>query len=228
MKIDLPVVEGWRRLLLLVAGLAIASLLIREAFVEFYLVVSDSMEETLVDGDLVLVDKTGFSRWTRFLSEGRPPVDAGDLVLYRVEDGDPEVRVKRVVGVPGDTLEMREGILHRNGRKLEEPYAWKSSWPPHLPVPPMGWYERHLLESETSRGTRPHPDDWSPVRLPAGQYFVLGDHRARSVDSRHTGPVHGGDLIGRPLLVVFSYGRRTAKPFPWLQAVRTARIGPVE
>lgn len=215
-----------RSLLLLLAFLG-ALITARVGFVELYLVASDSMEETLVDGDLVLVDKTGFSPLTRFVNGGDPPVEAGDLALYRIEGGDPEIRVKRVVGAPGDTLEMREGRLRRNGETLDESYAWKSLWPPELPIPPMRWHRRYRLAGEPHRGGRTSPDDWGPIVLPPGQYFLLGDHRARSVDSRHHGPVVAAALIGRPILVVFSYGRRTAKPLPWLQAIRTARIGPV-
>lgn len=219
--------KGWRTFLLFV-GFFATLLMVREAFLDLYLVVSESMEETLVDGDLVLVDKTGFSSWTRFLNGGEPRVGAGDVVLYRVEGGDPDVRVKRVVGVPGDTLEMRNGVLRRNGRSMEERYAWRAPWPPQLPLPPMRWHANHALGDGARIVARPTPDDWGPVQLPAERYFVLGDRRARSVDSRHDGPVRAADLIGRPVLVVFSYGRRTAKPLPWLQAVRTARIGPVQ
>ena len=216
-----------RRSLLLFAVFLGALVTARVAFVELYLVASDSMEETLVDGDFVLVDKTGFSPLTRFVHGGTPPVEAGDLALYRIEGGDPEIRVKRVVGAPGDTLEMRQGRLRRNGEVLEEAYAWKSLWPTELPTPPMQWHRRYRLGDAPDRGGPTGPDDWGPIVLPPGQYFLLGDHRARSVDSRHHGPVAGADLMGRPILVVFSYGRRTAKPLPWLQAIRTVRIGPV-
>lgn len=223
----LPAAPGSRRFILATVFLAVL-LGVRAFFLEFYLVASGSMEETLVDGDLVLVDKAGYGPWTLLPGGGPAPARPGDLVLYRITRAEPEVRVKRVVGVPGDTLEMRKSILYRNGRALDEPDARRSPWPADLPLPPMRWHRRHMIGEESAVAASPRPDDWGPIALPADRYFVLGDHRARSVDSRHHGPVRAADLIGRPFLVAYSYGRRTAKPFPWLQAVRTARIGPVE
>lgn len=153
---------GRARLALVVAALALAVV----ALANPYHVEQFSMERTLEPGELLLVDRllpslTGFAR--------------GDIVLVRLatsKPGDPPL-VKRVIGLPGETVAFRDGAVWIDGRRLAEPYVFDG------------------------QETWPQPGHPSAVVVPEGSVFVLGDHRSSSTDSRLFGPVAEDDIIGR-------------------------------
>jgi signal peptidase I len=126
------------------------------------------MEPTLHEGDRVLVNK---------LSYKLHDVHRGDVVVFRrpegAESGDDDIEdlIKRVIGLPGDTVETVDGVIYVNGEPLPEPYLVK--------------------------GTR---SDSPPVQrqvIPKDHYFVMGDNRGNSQDSRFFGPIDGGLIVGR-------------------------------
>lgn len=143
-----------------------SSVYLRAHVVEAFRIASGSMEPTLRRGDRILVDKLG----------GRP-LKRGDVVVFR-HGSDPERNyVKRLVGLPGDRVEVRDGRVYVNGEPLPDPKADPGATPdlPEQPVPP-------------------------------GCYFVLGEHLANSKDSRDFGPVAADTIVG-PAVYVLGAGR---------------------
>jgi signal peptidase I len=132
--------------------------------------------------------------------------------------------VKRLVGMPGDTLEMRDGTLVVNGVPQDEPYV------EHLPIDdhsdPMMEWQRDFIASGVDRAAyRPTRDAWGPLVIPEDRYFMLGDNREESLDSRYWGLLEGWRLEGRVSFVYFSYDRESYQAFPFLTEIRWHRIG---
>jgi signal peptidase I len=88
----------------------------------------------------------------------------------------------------------------------------------------MGWQSNHLIAS-TRRGYHPSRDNWGPLVVPDRQYFVLGDNRDNSEDSRYWGFVDRGSIRGRPWFVYYSFDPTSSMPSPWMRAVRWKRVG---
>lgn len=130
---------------------------------------SGSMIPTLQIYDRLLINK---------LSDDFSEPERGDIVLFEDPSGGPTPLIKRVIGLPGETLEFRSGELYINGELVEEPYV----------------SEQEGLS-------------FGPVRIPEGSYFVMGDNRDNSLDSRVFGPVPEEDLIGEALLRFWPPGR---------------------
>jgi signal peptidase I len=168
---------------------------------------SGSMEPTLQVGDFLLVDKQSYGPAGSLDGLLLPPtpIERGDLVVFHYPV-DPAVHlVKRVVGLPGDRLRLRGGHVLVNGQPLDEPYAFYSASLPN------GFRDEFpsLLEADPSVDLR-----WwirlqqsirdGDVIVPAREYFVLGDNRNDSEDSRYWGFVPRHAIVGRPLFVYFS------------------------
>jgi signal peptidase I len=168
---------------------------------------SGSMEPTLKVGDFLLVDKQSYGPAGVLDRLLLPPtrVERGDLVVFHYPVNPNLHLVKRVVGLPGDRIRMRGGRVLVNGRVLEEPYAFYS------PSRPNGFRDDFpsLLEADPNvdlrwwirlRGSMKDGE----VTVPPNQYFVLGDNRNDSEDSRYWGFVPRSAMVGRPLLVYFT------------------------
>ncbi len=132
--------------------------------------------------------------------------------------------VKRVVGVPLDTLQMVDKQLYLNGTPLYEPYARHVDGRGDAVHPGMRWQSHHLIASRRHR-YQPTRDNWGPLVVPRGRYFVLGDNRDNSEDSRYWGFVARDQIRGRPWLVYFSQEVSGDDALPWLRRVRWGRIG---
>lgn len=177
--------------LLVVAAFAIQPLELRffRAFLEAYSLASPSMEPTLLRGDFIFAKPLH-----------RAPA-RGQIVLCRMQR---TILVKRVVGVPGDTLAMRNDTLLLNGQPVSEPYVRRD---PDGGSPDPGlfaWQRRFLLPSVSRLHYQPTQAQWGPIALPAGAYFVLGDNRDDSFDSRHTGFLPADSIRQRPIAIYFS------------------------
>jgi signal peptidase I len=164
-----------------------------------------SMEPTLMVGDFLLVDKQAVADSLGSLVLPSPAIHRGDVVVFHFPV-DPDTNlVKRVVGIPGDHIRLRGGRVLINGLQLEEPYAvYRVSAPdnfrdnfPRLqsadPAINSHWWirMRKLIDN-------------GELIVPAGNYFVLGDNRNDSEDSRYWGFVPRENIIGRPFLIYFS------------------------
>lgn len=168
---------------------------------------SGSMEPTLRVGDFLLVDKQSYGPAGVLDRLLLPPtrVERGDLVVFRYPV-DPGLHlVKRVVGLPGDRVRLRGGRVLVNGRPLSEPYAYYS------PSRPNGFRDDFpsLLEADPNVDLRWWIELRRSVRdadviVPPNEYFVLGDNRNNSEDSRYWGFVPRNAIVGRPLLVYFT------------------------
>jgi signal peptidase I len=142
---------------------------------------SGSMEDTLLIGDYIMVNRFVYAPtlfdWEKSLLPIRD-VRRGDVIVFKYPP-EPEVDyIKRVVGLPGDKVELRDGVLYVNGQAVEENYVTRS-----------------YREEE----------HFGPIEVGADEYFVMGDHRNRSSDSRVWGAVPRPLIKGRALLVWWSY-----------------------
>jgi signal peptidase I len=221
-----PVTTGrwaweWIKSFLIALGLF---LIIRTFVVEAFRIPTGSMERTLLVGDFLLVNKLAFGAAIPGTPARLPAFSAparGDIIVFVPPHEAGKNYVKRLVGLPGDTLEMRRKTLYVNGRPQDE--AWAShSDPGDIYVSAMFW--QCAYTAAAGANCRPTRDNWGPLVVPAGHYFVLGDNRDDSEDSRYWGFVDPQAVKGRPLFIYFSYeaGSRT---LPWLTAVRWDRIG---
>jgi signal peptidase I len=172
------------------------------------LIPSESMERTLLVGDFLLFNKQTFAhagRLSRWLLPYRNPA-RGDIIVFRHPY--PPMLIKRVVGLPGDRLRIVSGQVFINGVALREPYAVFEPAPSNP--------ARDNFPGEIYTGPQVDPEWWRQMRsltrdgevtVPANQYFVLGDNRNHSWDSRYWGFVQRDAVVGRPLVIYFSLNR---------------------
>jgi signal peptidase I len=205
-------------------------LIIRTFIIEAFQIPSGSMERTLLAGDFLFVNKAVYGAQIPGTSARLPGFERprrGDVIVFEYPK-DPTLNyVKRVIGAPGDQVEMQAGQLYVNGVALDEPYVQRID-PLHDNYETKFNWQRGFLVASTAaerRGYHPTRDTWGPLRVPAGKYFVLGDNRDNSEDSRYWGFVDGRAVKGRPLVVYFSYDRGTRDPLPWLTDIRWDRLG---
>jgi len=221
--------DSWMRSV----GMAFVLFVIIKTFlVEAFQIPSGSMERTLLAGDFLFVNKAVYgaqipgtrARLPKFESPRR-----GDVIVFAYPR-DPSLNyVKRVIGLGGDTVEMRDGQVRVDGVPLSEPYVQRVD-PYHDGADPeFLWQRDHLIttSSDERRQYRPTRDNWGPLLVPLGKYFVLGDNRDNSSDSRYWGFVDATAVRGRPMVVYFSYDRETHDALPWLTDIRWRRLGSV-
>jgi len=149
------------------------------------IVPSESMSPTILVGDHFFLDKVAFpANYPKVLQKYLPPrvIHRGDIVaLWSPEN--PNIRlVKRVIGLPGETLELRHRVLFINDRKVDESYVI------------------HIDPQEVGRR-----DNFGPIRIPPDHFFLMGDNRDNSNDSRFWGLAPRENFIGKPLFVYWSY-----------------------
>lgn len=203
-------------------------LLVRAVFVEAFKIPSGSMEGTLLIGDFLLVNKLVYGAELPLLDKRLPAVrkpERGDVVVFQWPEDVKKHFVKRLVGMPGDTLEMRAGALWRNGAAQEEPYAQRSLPLRQSSSDEFRWQRDYLAASAAARGYNPTRNDWGPLVVPQRHYFVLGDNRDNSLDSRYWGFVPDSLLRGSPIFVYYSYAPDARETFDWLTRVRWQRLG---
>ncbi len=154
----------------LIVGALVVALVVKTFLIQAFFIPSLSMFPTLDEGDRVLVNK---------LSYRLHDVHRGDLVVFERPEGQPESEIKdlikRVVALPGETIEGREGTVYIDGKPLEESYLVAGITPDNLPRP----------------------------EIPAGHVFVMGDNRSDSADSRVFGPIDEDTIVGRAFVRVW-------------------------
>jgi signal peptidase I len=169
----------WYVYLLVVAVVAVAEPFLAHAYViQSVLTHAPSMEPTVLVGDRIVVDKSAYA-----FSEPK----RGDLAIYRTTEFHQAIFMKRIVGMPGETIEIRNREVFINGRKVDEPYV------PSMDEPSLR-------------------DSLAATVIPAGTYFLLGDNRDNSLDSRFIGPVRRQQLVGKAKTIYFSSDPETHEP----------------
>lgn len=174
---------------------------------------SGSMEKTLLIGDHVLVDRMTLappSHWAPF--DHHRDIRRGDIIVFykpTVEaNGEHMFLVKRVVGIPGDRIHLRNGIVYLNGQPQNEPQAAKPSDDSYYPYrddfPAVSPSQASDVTAEWSVDLPNHIQGEDLV-VPAGHYFAMGDNRPVSLDSRYWGFVPRENIVGRPLFVYWSF-----------------------
>ncbi len=175
-------------------GAIVFALFARTFLFQAFAVPSPSMEKNVLTGDRILVNKFLFARGGGPVRRALPEraVRRGDLVVFRFPEDPRRDFLKRVVGLPGETVAIRDKRVTIDGRPLDEPYAFHADdtvWPD----------DPAIAEAHRRR------DQLPPLRVPAEAYFVLGDNRDDSSDSRFWGPVPADHIEGRPLFVYWSF-----------------------
>ena len=202
---------------------------IKTFLMEAFKIPSGSMERTLLVGDFLLVNKVVYGAEVPLVHKRLPALrqpSRGDVIVFEWPKDRSKNFVKRLVGLPGDTLAMRDGVLIRDGVAVSEPYVSHSD-PEADPVWEEFRWQSNFLVKTAGAAVAYHPsrNNWGPLVVPESQYFVLGDNRDNSLDSRYWGFVPDSLLRGRPEVVYFSFSPDSSQDLAWLTHVRWARLG---
>lgn len=214
----------------------------RQLLAEAYRIPSGSMEPTLLVGDWLFVNKLRFGPHVPFTNRTLPGYARparGDVTVFISPPQDVAIRispdqvtptlVKRIVGVGGDTLLMRHGQLAVNGSAVPSPNAF--ILPDSAADEPQAIFAwQHQIEVRGSRFGPPVPcpslHEWGPLIVPRGTFFMMGDNRDNSVDSRYYGPVPRANLRGTPMFVYYSYDPECGAAYLCaVTGIRWRRIG---
>lgn len=178
--------------------------------VQAFVIPTGSMEDTLLIGDHLLVDKLAYAPAGPITRHILPYSDVkrGDIIVFRYPVDIRQTFVKRVIGVPGDRLRLVNKQVYLNGAKLEEPYVYHKteyidSYRDNFPGEPNA----HIAESAQEMLEK-HVENGEVV-VPPGMYFAMGDNRDSSLDSRYWGFVPRENIIGKPLIIYWSYDATT-------------------
>ena len=204
----------WREWLLPFAAMLAVVAPLKSAVVDWNWVPTGSMKPTILEGDLVLVNKLAYDLKVPFttlhLSTWGDPARGDIVVFFSPRDG--ERLVKRVVGLPGDTLELRNEVLLVNGvaqrysPRDPGPFQWDvfEDGSPVVAVEHLGLRDHYVLALPGRAAMR----SFGPCVVPQGQYFMMGDSRDNSLDSRFFGAVPRDRIVGRAAAVIASFDTR--------------------
>jgi signal peptidase I len=171
----------------------VLALIIRTWAFQAFKIPSGSMKPTLLIGDHLLVSKSAYGVKLPFSDRVLIPLgqpQRGEIIVFRFPEDRDKDFIKRVIGLPGDVLEVRNKMVYINGQHLEDPWAHYSD---RIILPP---------------GIQPR-DNFGPVTVPADTYFVMGDNRDQSYDSRFWFGGKGGfvpkaDILGKAMIIYWS------------------------
>ncbi|KHK01617.1 signal peptidase I [Desulfovibrio sp. TomC] len=179
----------WQKMLLeYLEALAVALVLafvIRTFVVQAFKIPSGSMLDTLLIGDHLLVNKFLYGTHIPFTDKFVLPLEdpqRGDVIVFEFPEDTSKDFIKRIIGVPGDVVEMKDKVLFRNGEQLVEPYI-----------------------KHTDPGLQQRRDNFGPITVPAGKYFAMGDNRDESYDSRFWGFVDRDKIRGKAWVIYWSW-----------------------
>ena len=178
----------------------ILALFVRTFVVQAYKIPTGSMENNLLIGDHLLVNKFVFAPTRTGFEDAVLPIDPirrGDILVFKYPEDPNRDFVKRTIGLPGETVELRNKAVYINGKPLEESYV------------------RFLFGAEPDAGGIADFDvrrNYGPVTVPADHYFMMGDNRDNSQDSRYWGFMPRSYVKGKALFVYFSFGEDSSGP----------------
>jgi len=180
------------------------------ALVQAFVIPTGSMEDTLLIGDHLLVDKLSYAPAGPLSQYLLPytPVKRGDIIVFRYPVDTKQTFVKRVIGVPGDHIRIINKQLWLNGKPIQEPYKihktfYLDSYRDNFPSDPNTNVDERAIDM-----LRKHVVNGEVV-VPPMNYFAMGDNRDGSLDSRYWGFVPRENIIGKPLLVYWSFDSPT-------------------
>jgi signal peptidase I len=193
-------IMSFGRVLAMVAMALVVCLFVSTTFLQAFFVPTASMEGTLLPGDHILVNK--FVRGA--------DIRRGDLVSFRYHEDPRQTFIKRVIGLPGDRIRLEDKQVIRNGQPLAEPYVLHNmssadEFRDNFPAGARSYLTPHgtdMLDHHVVNGE---------VIVPSGSLFVLGDNRDNSIDSRYWGFIPMENVVGRPVVVYWSYDASAAK-----------------
>jgi signal peptidase I len=182
----------------------ILAFFVRTFVVQAFKIPTGSMENNLLIGDHLLVNKFVFAPTLTSIERMLLPIDPirrGDIVVFKYPEDPARDFIKRVVGLPGDTIEMRSKKVYVNGTPLDEPYV------------------RFLEPPDEGVSSAPDVDDlrssFPLMTVPSDQYFMMGDNRDNSQDSRYWGFLQRDFVKGKALFVYFSFGEGGVANVRW-------------
>ena len=170
----------------------ILAFFVRTFVVQAFKIPSGSMEPNLLIGDHLLVNKFVSAPTLSTVEQALLPIDVvhrGDIIVFKHPKTPERDLIKRTIGLPGETIELRDKRVYVNGKPLDEPYA------------------QHLLPEGAN--DLPQTDvrrNFGPLTFPPGHYFMMGDNRDNSEDSRYWGPLPRDHVKGKALFLYMSFG----------------------
>jgi signal peptidase I len=186
------------------------ALFVRTFVFQAFKIPTGSMEPGLLVGDHLIVNKMIFAPAMTGLERAILPgreIRRGDVLVFKYPEDPNRDFIKRVIGLPGETVELRRKVIHINGEPIEEPYI-------------------QYLQPPAAEG-QARPDDrsqqYGPVTVPPGQYFMMGDNRDNSEDSRYWGFMPGSYVKGEALFIYFALGDGSAGG-PSFAGIRWGRL----
>jgi signal peptidase I len=217
---------GWLASVQSLAGTVVIAVFVITFIVQAFQIPSESMENTLLIGDYLLVDKIHFARggaWGKLLPYS--DIRRGEIVVFRYPVHPAQHFVKRVIGLPGDHIRLVNKQLWVNGKPIGEKYVIFRS--------PVRDHYRDDFPDLNSLSANVEARWWLQMRtlvqghelvVPPDRYFVLGDNRDESLDSRYWGLVPRQNIIGRPLLIYWSFRNPESYPGPRDEDGRLTRL----
>jgi len=220
------------------AGALAFFIVLRAFFLEAYRIPSGSMIPTLLVGDWLFVNKLVYGPHIPFTNINLPGISEphrGDVVVFKSptqidQPADPNpTLVKRLVGAPGDTLFMRKGVLYVNGIAQRQGYAQGNTQGAIDSADPLfDWQKSVGLKSSRfgAAPAQPTHDNWGPFVVPPNRFFMMGDSRYNSKDSRYWSFVPRENVRGKPMFVYYSYNADDSdRPLPFITDIRWGRVG---
>jgi signal peptidase I len=192
------------------AAVLVTGLFIITFVVQAFEIPSSSMEKTLLIGDHVFVNRVQFAPKTNWVGPLVPYRDVHfrDIVVFLSPQTPGLYVVKRIIGVPGDRIHLRNGVVYRNGHPLDEPYVdhdrdSPDSYRNDFPSVPPPIEDRNIWGDWAS--VLPSYIQGDDIVVPPDHYFAMGDHRGVSLDSRYWGFIPKQNIIGRPMFIYWSF-----------------------
>ncbi|MCX8021643.1 MAG: signal peptidase I [Syntrophorhabdaceae bacterium] len=185
---------------------ALIALFVRSFFVQAFKIPSSSMEPTLLVGDHLLVNRLSYVVKVPFVDSIIFTIDTpkkDDVIVFRYPQDPDKDFIKRVIATEGDTIEIKDKVIYVNGKKIEDRWGYYSDY------------------SIIPGDVQPR-DNFGPYKVPKDSYFVMGDNRDRSLDSRYWGVVKKEHLVGKAFILYFSWNNKAEDI---LNHVRWNRIG---
>ncbi len=225
------------------AGTIAIFLFLRAFLVEAYRIPSGSMIPSLLIGDWLFVNKLVYGPnipFTHVNLPGYADPQRGDIVVFespyqadeaaRGDDPTPTL-VKRLIGMPGDTLYGRESVVYVNGIAQRQGYSSpdQTKGDPHYVSDLLDWQKKLGLVASRfgAAPSQPELDTWGPIIVPAGHFWMMGDNRYDSKDSRYWGFVPRANVRGRPMFVYYSFvpSDQSDRTLSFLTDIRWSRLG---